>query len=182
MQIQHHPRYKKRIPCEFNHDDGRQLGMALNVSEGGLFVSSRFTPRVGSRVVLDLSPRVGPTATGIPARVVWKRTVHRSAHSMADGGIGLEVIAGCEVYERLLRHLVPASATLRASAASVAPVPRLPSFLVRAALQGTPRTRCVEVAAASEQEAGAVALCSLGDGWSVLAVTRVGPEAGSDDS
>ncbi len=183
LQIQHYPRYKKRVPCEFGHGEGQHLGMALNVSEGGLFVSSRFTPRVGSRVMLDLSPRVGPAATGVPARVVWKRTVHRSAHAMADGGIGLEVIAGCEAYDRFIHDLIPvlASPVERVGSGSP-PEVALPCFRVRAALHGTPRTRWVEVAAASEDEAGTQALCSLGEGWRVLGGAPRGPQGGSDAS
>ena len=70
MQVQHQLRYRKRVPVEFEDADGHHLGMVLNVSEGGLFVSSRVTPKVGSRVVLSFSPRDGSVAAGVAARVV----------------------------------------------------------------------------------------------------------------
>lgn len=186
MLVQHHPRYKKRVPCEFDDADGHHLGMVLNLSQGGLFVSSRVTPRVGSRVVLDFSPREGPAATGVPARVVWKRKVHRSAVALGDGGIGLEIEGAWEVYDHFLKGLVP---TLAASSAVAqvcdearAPSTSLPSFLVRAALRGTPRTRAVEIAAKSAQQAGTAALDSLGEGWQLLEVSAIGQPPDSDDS
>ena len=88
MQTQSHVRFKKRVPCEFRDDSGNHIGMALNVSERGLFVSSRTTPQVGSRVVLDLTSQSGPSAIGIAARVVWKRKVHPRSTQWGTVGSG----------------------------------------------------------------------------------------------
>lgn len=49
MQIQNHVRFKKRIPCEFQDESGRHIGMALNVFQSGFLVRSRTTPQMGSR-------------------------------------------------------------------------------------------------------------------------------------
>ncbi|MCH7867064.1 MAG: PilZ domain-containing protein [Myxococcales bacterium] len=181
MQTQHHPRYKKRIPCEFEDDQGHHLGMVLNVSQSGLFLSSRVTPRVGSKIVLHLSPGSGPRSTDVAARVVWKRKVHRSAQVMGDGGFGLEIEGACEGYDRLMRDLVPAMAHQAANAQATAeeggacePTPA--TFCVRAALAGTPRTRSLEIRAVDDQEACARALGSLGEGWQILGVAPVTPK------
>ena len=40
-------------------------------------------------------------------RVVWKRKVQRSAKSVADGGIGLEIEGASEVYSRFIKNLLP---------------------------------------------------------------------------
>lgn len=196
MQVQHHPRYKKRIPCEFDDDQGHHLGMVLNVSQGGLFVSSRSTPSVGSKVVLHLSLGKGPRSDGVPARVVWKRKVHRSASVLSDGGIGLEILemdgAGAG-FERLLQELVPGLAKEQASAevrtedscekamiATSDPNPELRLFCVRAALVGTPRTRSLQISAADDADACARALDGLGLGWEILEVSGAAPAPESE--
>jgi len=172
VQVQHHPRYKKRIPCEFEDDQGRHLGMVLNVSQGGLFVSSRVTPKVGSRVVLHFAPDNGPRSTDVAARVVWKCKVHRSAVAIRDSGIGLEVEGDSDRYDALMQHLVPALAAEAEGAPeeATAATPTSTMFCVRAALVGTPRTRSVEVRAADDREASARVLENLGEGWQVIEV------------
>jgi len=47
VQIQNHVRFKKRIPCEFQDESGRHIGMALNVFQSGFLVRSRTTPQMG---------------------------------------------------------------------------------------------------------------------------------------
>lgn len=184
--MQNQVRFKKRVPCAFRDENGQHVGMALNVSQRGLFVSSRVTPQVGSRVLLDFSLQSGPSATGIAARVVWKRRVHRSARAMSDGGIGLEVEDGLEAYAHLLRVLVPEMAETLAAAESASPTPfdasSLPAFRVRVALSGTPRTRFVDAHGADESAAAAVALAGLGEGWRVLEILEAGPPLDPDDS
>ncbi len=168
MQTQLHPRFKKRVPCAFEEDGEQHVGMVLNLSKRGLFVGSRAAPAVGSRVWLELSPAAGPGAEGIPARVVWKRVVHRSAaNAVADGGIGLEIEGEWEAYERFFEGQVPASEL----STSLGP----PSHAVRVAYSGTPRTRIVEVHAASDEQAGHAALERLGEGWQVLSVAPLRP-------
>ena len=187
MQIQHQLRYRKRVPVEFDDGDGHHVGMVLNVSKGGLFVSSRATPRVGTRIVLNFSGQTGALADGIPARVVWKRKVHRSANAVADGGIGLEIEGAKEVFQDFVQGLVPGlaapspdesasvraeeSASVRAEEAGV-PAPSM-RFLVRAGVSGTPRTRTIEIGAESEEQARVRALESLGDPWQLLEVTSI---------
>lgn len=186
MQTQSHVRFKKRVPCEFRDDDGHHIGMALNVSERGLFISSRTTPQVGARITLDLSSQNGPSAMGIAARVVWKRKVHREVNSLSDGGIGLEIEEGLETYAQFLRALVPEIGDVLA--ASEAPEqeavaePELPEFHVRVAHCGTPRTRFVTVRAASETDAATKAVESLGEGWQMLEVAEAGEPLDPEDS
>jgi Tfp pilus assembly protein PilZ len=70
--------------------------MVLNVSQSGMFVCSRATPKVGSKILLHFAPDSGPRSTNVTARVVWKRKVHRSAVAIRDAGIGLEVEGDCD--------------------------------------------------------------------------------------
>lgn len=164
MQSAVPPRYKKRVPCAFEEAGTQHRGMVLNLSERGLFVGSRATPAVGTRVWLELSPPAGPGAERVPARVVWKRVVHRSANAMADGGIGLEIEGEWEAYERFFTGQVPAAET--------APPPP-PTHAVRMALRGTPRTRIVEVHAESDEAAGEEGCARLGEGWQVIGVAPI---------
>jgi hypothetical protein len=133
-------------------------------------------------------------ASGIPARVVWKRIVHRSANVLADGGIGLEIEGASEVYEHFIQGLVPGliAPTEPAAAGSQAKVmadevdaasPDLRSsrYRVRASLAGTPRTRTLEIDAQSEDQARVQALETLGEEWQVLQVAPTEPSPGSDD-
>ena len=175
MQTQHQLRYRKRVPVEFDDGDGHHIGMVLNLSKGGLFVSSRVTPRVGTRVVLNFSGQKGSGTDGIPARVVWKRKVHRSANVLADGGIGLEIEGASEAYQDFIQGIVPglAAASEPAAAEAAGTVIETTStrFLVRAALVGTPRTRSFEIDAGSDEQARVRALETLGADWQILEVT-----------
>lgn len=183
MQVQHHIRYRKRVPVEFEDKDGHHVGTVLNVSEGGVFVSSRARPPVGSQVVLNFLPHDGQNAAGIAARVVWKRQVHRAAQTLGEAGIGLEIES--EAYQHFVKGLVPALAGPSASSQwANEPLPEGPSasFLVRAAVPGTPRTRTVEIDAASEALAGDRVLTNLGDEWRVLEVTASSVRSEADEA
>jgi hypothetical protein len=196
VETQHQLRYRKRVPVQFEDGDGHHLGMVLNVSRGGLFVSSRVTPRVGTRVVLKFHGRDGSVASGIPARVVWKRIVHRSANVLADGGIGLEIEGAREVYEQFIRGLVPGlaasseaeaeleardEAKVDAKDGAASPDGSSSRYRVRASMAGTPRTRTLEIDAASEQQARVLALDALGDAWQILQVAPTATAARADD-
>lgn len=203
MHIQHHPRYKKRVPCEFHDDKGRHVGMVLNMSQTGLFVSSRATPPVGSRVTLKLAARMGSEAQDVPARVVWKRKVHGSTHAEGNGGIGLEIVGLSDRYDRFIQNLIPeigeegvatqagnTSFAERATAAAAVQSPTaaravqaaalLPKFRVRAALIGTPRTKVLELCVADAAEACERATIQLGGDWEVREVVRCTPVSASN--
>ena len=168
VQTQLHPRFRKRVPCAFVEQGVAHRGMVLNLSKRGLFVGTRVTPRVGSRVWLELSPTSGPGARGIPVRVVWKRVVHRAAASaLQDRGIGLEVEGEWAAYERFFDGQVPAIETP-------------PTHAVRLLLRGTPRTRVIDVRAESAAQAAERALDSLSDEeWQVLSIAALPAPRGS---
>lgn len=189
MQVQHHIRYRKRVPVEFEDKDGHHVGTVLNVSEGGVFVSSRARPPVGSQLVLNFLPHDGQNAAGIAARVVWKRQVHRATQTLGEAGIGLEIESASasesEAYQHFVKSLVPALADPSASSQGAnEPLPEVPpaSFLVRAAVPGTPRTRTFEIDAASEALAGDRVLTNLGDEWRVLEVTASSKRSEADEA
>ena len=102
MQTQAFPRFKKRVPCRFDVDETNHRGFVLNLSHGGLFVSSRVTPQIGSRVNLHLSPAGADEAIPLDALVVWKRKVHPDMANIRDPGIGLEIVESNDAYERLV--------------------------------------------------------------------------------
>lgn len=180
MQPQHYPRFKKRVPCEFDDGEGHhERGIVLNLSRNGLFIRSSISPRVGAHVKLDLS--LGSSLESIPlqARVVWKRRVHRSAASVVDGGIGLELETDSAEYQQFVRALESRGqdTVLRHAQPEALPETSVRQsttrFSVRLALFGTPRTRCVKVSAATSERAGELALGQAGAGWKLLDVTSL---------
>jgi len=186
VQTQAFPRFKKRVPCRFDIDETNHRGFVLNLSHGGLFVSSRVIPQVGSRLSLHLSPTGADEAIPLDALVVWKRKVHPDMANIRDPGVGLEIVESNDAYERLVAdaatalgaQTIPAgrpSARFRQANRQTDPVPEPApagrSFKVRVARVGGPRTRYVEVMAMDDAAARACALDEVGEGWEVMEVT-----------
>lgn len=171
MQTQIHPRYKKRIPCEFNVGERHHIGVVLNVSQGGLFISSRVAPSIGSRVELDLEPDAKDDAIPVRARVVWKKKVHRSLNKMGEGGIGLVIEESSPAYERWV-VLISGAAVSAAKVEATEPIARDFCFQVRLALVGTPRTRSLTVKAPEEESARVRAVETCGVDWSILEIKQ----------
>ncbi len=171
MQAQVHPRFKKRVPCEFTVGQDNHIGVVLNVSEGGLFVSSRALPAVGSRVQIDLEPETREAAIPLRARVVWKKKVHRSLNKTGEGGIGLVIEEPSPDYERWVKRLWGTPIRDLDLPPSKSTVEEY-RYQVRLALAGSPRTRSLQVEASDEAGARARALGVTGDGWSILEIKR----------
>jgi Tfp pilus assembly protein PilZ len=167
VQVQHFPRYKKRFSCQFDDGEGQQFrGIVLNVSRSGLFVRSRVAPKIGARLNLDVALFDQAPSIPLRARVVWKRKVHRSAASLEDGGIGLELETDSPEYERYLSSLEGVEIPPEKSSSTAASC----SYSVRLAFAGTPRTRCMKLEASSPEEAQKIALERDAEGWEVLDV------------
>jgi Tfp pilus assembly protein PilZ len=169
MQTQAFPRYKKRVPCRFDLDATKHRGFVLNLSQGGLFVSSRVDAKVGARVQLHLSPTGDGNSIPVSARVVWNRKRHTGMARLSDPGIGLEILDSDDAYLRLVDEVSNSPAAERISARGARARPDRPAAGPEAEPAPT-GTRFVEVLAADEVAARAGALDEVGEGWEVLEV------------
>ncbi len=145
----------------------------IDVSEGGLCLIS--PKRLEPKQALDLSIDVPGTGQSKVRVEIWHV---RRAGTKASGGkfwmAGAILIDADQGYERLLR------------AAGVAPTPPPESafestldsiepkvYRIRCKATGGPRTRVLTLAADSEEEARSLAVCDLGDAWTVLEIRPV---------
>lgn len=158
------PRFRKRFPCEFSVAGSQHQGLVLNLSRGGLFVQTSVPARQGDDVRVQVAADQQADPIALDARVVWKRVVSSSLHSVTPGGMGLRIEAAPERWYEFLAG---------AFGADPAP-PSLPRFRVRIKRSGGPRSRTLLVHCASEGEARQRALEEAGPDWHVLELQREG--------
>ncbi len=181
MQPAAQPRFRKRIPCRVRIDGKRHAGMVLNLSHGGLFVQTSAGARPGAQLEVELDLGAAPVALG--AQVVWRRVVASHLRTVSHGGIGVRIQRAPEPFYDFVMGLRNASsgplaaARVEAPAAGAAargePAPAS-RYRVRVQQQGGPRSRWLELAAASEADARRQALAEVGAGWDVLEILRRG--------
>ena len=167
MQLQIHPRFDKRVHCQFQIEDVKHQGMVLNLSQGGLFVSSRAMPEVGDSVAISLTPEAaGVEMLSLETRVVWKQKVNHSRVHLRKGGLGLELARPSFAYQKFMTRVAGLedldSPVIRAQAL----IER--EYRVRLSLAGTPRTRSLVVAASDREIARIRAIEKCGEDWTIL--------------
>ena len=165
MQI--HPRFEKRMQCQFQVEDVKHQGLILNLSQGGLFVSSRAMPEVGDSVALLLTPEsASAMKISLETRVVWMQKVNHSMIHLRKGGLGLELARPSHAYQKFM-------ATVAGHEDMDSPVSRAEpgierEYRVRLSLVGTPRTRSLVVAASDREIARLRAIEKCGEDWTIL--------------
>lgn len=176
-------RIKRRVTCELALEGRRYRGIVLDLSETGVFVQTEATPAPGSRVRLRFHDADG-AAFEVDASVARRQVAPPQLASVVRGGLGLRVHAPPPPYLELLARAGEAAPPRpagvgRAGNGAVPAAPRPPAepppgdpFRVRVKQSDGPRSRTVDVRAASAQEAAKRALAGLGRGWEVLRVER----------
>jgi hypothetical protein len=168
-------RLKQRLTCELVMGDRRHPGIVLDVSPTGLFVQTSASPPPGERVRLKLR-RSGGAEIEVEASVARRYVVPRRLVSVARGGVGLRIESAFDEYLQLVRSALrteeepPPEATASASPQSS----EGSAYRVRAKQTSGPRSRSLQVTAASEEEAKQMASAKLDEGWEILTVDLVG--------
>ena len=67
------PRIRKRVPCHLSLEQDSFPGMVLNLSRGGLFVQTSFTPARGESIELDVDGARTRQPIALKVEVVWRR-------------------------------------------------------------------------------------------------------------
>ena len=97
------PRFPVRLRCWIQRESLTLLGVALNISRGGLFVRTPPGLEPGSAVSLEVGGDDG--AFEAHGRVVWTADPDGSGSGMPGIGVLLtEVISGLERFQRLLEQ------------------------------------------------------------------------------
>lgn len=154
-------RVRRRVPCEIRHEGGRQSGIVIDMSRTGLFVQSG-TP-LPPKILIELEFAVGSKGECVLLRAHVARRVavpHQLATTL-KGGIGLSIVEAPAAYYEAIEGGVGVGKF---------PPPKRPRFRVRVKQSDGPRSRVVEVDAATPDEARSRALSSLPGQWEALAV------------
>ena len=168
-------RVKKRIPCEIQVRGQWQPALVLDVSSNGLFVQTRRSIAPGAEVEIRLRLPGRSEPIEILAAVARALRVPPRLASVAQSGLGLKIRSAPNAYYEFVAEF----AGDRAAPAppkperSPEPAPPKPKFKVHAQQTGSPRSRTLTVGADSLEQAKAVALRQLGEGWTVRDVERI---------
>ncbi len=193
-------RKRRQMPCTLTLDGRHHGGLILDLSPGGLFIQSRTKLKPGDQIEVQMTIPAVEGRVKIQALVVRKVVVPTRLLKVARGGVGVQIINAPEAYYQFMESLgitgdsdpsKPAQAgSPSAGSAAMPPVAEVepepeasdksptaqPRFRVRVKQTQGPRSRAVEVAAQSEDDARRQALAEVGDDWIVLGVERVGAD------
>ncbi len=159
-------RKKRRIPCSLLMERGATGGIIIDVSPTGLFIQTTARPPAGIPVDVEISETDSTPAVKLRVRVARQKVVPPQLVAISGRGIGVEILdAPTEYYE--LVGATPAGEWDEDVA------PPLPSFRVKLALSGTPRSRILTIKSESNEAAKNAAVEQLGDDWEVVSVESV---------
>jgi len=191
-------RKRRQMPCTLRVEGKHHGGLILDVSPGGLFIQSSAKIKPGDQ--LEIQTTLPGVEGRVKMQVEVVRKVIAPAHliKVARGGVGVRILSAPESYYQFMETLGISAdpgkgANPRAKRPSAdaqaepappvvespppareapPPAPQL-RFRVRIKQARGPRSRTLEVAAGSEDEAQRRALAEVGDGWLVLGVDRL---------
>ncbi|MGI5864408.1 MAG: PilZ domain-containing protein [Myxococcales bacterium] len=100
------PRFTKRLVVRFATGDGawQRSGCTLDLSDGGLFLNSRFLLPQGARVLGSLE-LPGGSHIELRAVVSWQRPTPKAINDTARGGMGLRLVWAEPAYFELLSSI-----------------------------------------------------------------------------
>ena len=183
-------RVKVRFPCDLAFGRERASGMVLDLSAGGLSVSSDRHAQQGESVFVCLHPK-GRSSIDIEALVWNVRTINLRGNGKASTRLGLVLSEAPDEFLDLLKLNSKSKAPVAKAAKSAqarsprpeaepeiereaAPESEPPAeehrFRARVRQSDSSRTRVILVFAESAEEAAEKALTETGDGWSLLDV------------
>lgn len=162
-------RVRCRLACELVVDAHVSRGIAVNVSERGLFVQTTTMLSIGTELEVRILETPERAAFAIPARVVHQKKVHPGAQLVVARGIGIEVLEVSDAWRALTNDMgcrsdeVPAGDPLGID---------LPHFrVVLRRKDGIRiRTRIVTVACVDAEHARAGVESDLDEGWEIVRV------------
>ncbi len=100
------PRFPQRLVVRFSAGDGAWLrsGCTLDLSDGGLFLNSRFLLPEGTRVSGSVE-LPGGSRIEVGAVVSWSRPTPKAINDPARGGMGLKLVWAERAYFELLSSI-----------------------------------------------------------------------------
>ena len=168
------------MPCNVTFEGQQHSGLVIDVSPGGLFIQTSAKARPGDRLDLKLSLPGETHKLPLQVEVVRKVVVPPRLLTVAHGGVGVRILNAPEAYYNFMETLGIGSDTAefksesgdakmseKAPAAGAGPQQ---SYRVRVKQTEGPRSRILDMAASSEEDARDQALAELGEGWQVLQV------------
>jgi hypothetical protein len=170
-------RIRYRMACEIQADGRTQRAIVLDFSRTGLFVqtSARLAPGTSVEVLIQVD--AGSQPIRVRARVARQKAVPSNLTSVAQGGVGLQVLeAPPSYYAALEQHAGEASGPIPPPT----PVPAARSrvneerYRVRVKQTDGPRSRILDIRAESLERARARALAEVGKGWEIVEASSGG--------
>lgn len=158
-------RYRKRLPCNLGFGGHQYPGLVLNLSRGGLFVQTSLGARPGSDVDVVLTPLNADAPIELQARVVWKRVVPQRLRNLQQGGVGLVIAGAPSQYEGLISDM---ESSYGGRSSTTVSLPAIQTYRARLSLQGTPRTRWLDLHAESNEDALSQLYDEFSQGWVLL--------------
>ncbi len=165
-------RIKQRLTCELVIGDRNHQGIVLDVSKTGLFVQTSASPPPGEKIGVKLRRSDG-SSVEVETSVARRYKVPQRLASIARGGVGLRIASPSDDYLQFIDSVNRAEKAPSPEASEAPPPPPSEpsdSYSVRVRQISGPRSRCLRVAAGSEQEAERAASASLDEGWEILSV------------
>jgi PilZ domain len=176
-------RKKRRMPCDVIYEGQHHNGLVLDVSPGGMYIQTSANASIGDRLDVVVGLPGEPHDTRMQVEVARRFVVPARLITVAHGGIGVRILGAPEAYYRFMESLGvgadpgkftskkgKASRESKAREKAQAAKPPQPRFRVRVKQRKGPRSRVLELAADSEEEAASDALVQLGEGWTVIGV------------
>lgn len=172
MEQRRAERIRQRLTCELVIGDRNHQGIVLDVSKTGLFVQTSASPPPGERIGVKLR-RADGASVEVEASVARRYKVPQRLVSIARGGIGLRIESPSDGYQQFIDAVDRVEKPPSPEASSAPSLPQsgeAGSYSVRVKQTTGSRSRCLRVAAASEQEAKLTASAGLDEGWEILSV------------
>lgn len=182
MQTNVEPRVRKRLPCTLGHADRHQSGLILNLSNGGLFIQTNLPVEPGSLIDIGFRNPSGQDEIDIHGAVIWRRRVSSRMMGRTESGMGVRLLGQPSAYSEMMSSfLEKAEPELIRDAPVAAPeVANTPErvidakeYIVRLALEGSPRTKRLVIVSNNPGSARSEALIRAGEGWSVLELRKL---------
>ena len=166
-------RLKVRFPCDLTFGRERVSGMVLDLSAGGLSVSSDRRAQQGEVVFARLHPK-GRSSIDVEALVWNVRTVRSRDTGMISARLGLVLSEAPDEFLDLLKSKRPPPVAKPRQpdepANGVEPPPAERRFRVRVKQSDSKRTRVILVFAESVGDAAEKGLAEVGAGWDLLEI------------
>jgi uncharacterized protein (TIGR02266 family) len=171
------PRVRKRLPCTLGHADRQQSGLILNLSNGGLFVQTNLPVQPGTLIDVGFRNPADTDDIDLQGAVIWRRRVSSRIMGRTQSGMGVRLLGQTPAYAELVSSFLErAKPELIRQAPVAAPevantvehVCEGNEYVVRLALEGSPRTKRLVILSPNVGGARSEALKRAGEGWSVL--------------